>query len=68
VSYNADTKVSEILKEKLGRIKRAPLDPGSPSWDEISALTWQEIEVRARQNMPGYSTIRKLLTDSRFNK
>ena len=27
--------VAEILKRKLGKIKNAPLDPGSPSRDEI---------------------------------
>ncbi|MCS6883374.1 MAG: hypothetical protein RMK84_10065 [Oscillochloridaceae bacterium] len=39
-----ETTVSEILKRKPGRIKRAKLEPGSPSWDEIAQLTWKDIE------------------------
>jgi len=63
-----DAKVSDILKDKKASIKNAPLEQGAPGWDEIQTLTWQEIEEGARQGKPGYRTIRKLLTDSRFNK
>jgi hypothetical protein len=68
VAYDPATNVSEILKSKLGRVKQTPLDPGSPGWDEIQDMTWGAIEEGARQGKPGYATIRKLLTDSRFNK
>jgi RHS repeat-associated protein len=60
--------VGEILKGKKGSIKNAPLPPGSPSWDEIEKLTWREIESGAKQGKPGYRTIKKLLSDKRFNK
>lgn len=62
------TKVSEILKRKLGRITRAPLEVGSPSWNEIQEMTWGEIEEGAHQNLPGYRTIRKLLTAKEYDK
>jgi hypothetical protein len=57
-----------MLKDKRGSIKNAELDPGSPSWDDIMDLTLKEIEDRARQNLPGYKTIKKLLTERRFDK
>lgn len=63
-----ETKVIEILKRKLGRIRRAKLEPGSPSWDAIAQLTWKEIEEGVRQGKPGFSTIHKLLTDRRFDR
>lgn len=63
-----EARVSDILKSKKGSIKNAPLEQGAPSWDELQTLTWQEIEEGAKQGKSGYRTIRKLLTDSRFNK
>ena len=60
--------VKEILRDKKARIRRAPLDPGSPDWDEILGLTWEEIEERADRNKPGFRTIKKLLIQKRFNK
>lgn len=60
--------VAEILAEKRGSIKGAALDPGSPSWDDIRHLTWEEILHRARQRRPGYQTIRKLLSDKEYDK
>lgn len=60
------TPISEILKARIGSIVRAPLEPGSPSWDEIRTMTWGQIEEGAKAGKPGYSTIRKLLTDRRF--
>jgi len=65
---NAGKTVAEILKDKKGAIKTCPLDPGSPSWDDIMALTWEEIEENARLREPGFHTFRKLLTDGRFDK
>ncbi|PSM30670.1 hypothetical protein BVG81_009345 [Haliangium sp. UPWRP_2] len=64
----SDLRVSEILRNKKGSIKNAPLEKGSPSWEEIQNMTWSEIERGAKENKPGYRTIRKLLSDSRFNK
>ncbi len=60
--------VAEILKRKLGKIKNASLDPGSPSWDEIRGETWASIKRKARQRKTGYHTFRKLLSDPRFDK
>lgn len=31
-------------------------------------MTWAEIEAGAKAGLPGYATIRKLLSDSRFDK
>lgn len=61
-------KVEEILKQKKGSIREAPLEPGSPSWDQILNMTWEEIDAAAKSNTPGYKTIRKLLSDTRFDK
>jgi hypothetical protein len=68
MSKNAGKTVAEILRGKRGNIKRAPLEPGSPSWDDILHLTWEEIEERAQRRETGFDTFRKLLTDGRFDK
>ncbi len=68
MSENAGKTVVEILKGKKGGIKQAPLDPGSPSWDEIMHLTWEEIQDRARRRIPGYKTFKKLLSSGEFDK
>jgi hypothetical protein len=65
---NAGKTVAEILKDKRGSIKQAPLDRGSPSWDDILHLTWEEVMERARRREPGFVTFRKLLRERRFNK
>jgi hypothetical protein len=65
---NSGKTVLEILKDKLGRIKNAPLDEDSPSWDAILHLAWEEIEERADRKEPGFSTFKKLLEQKRFNK
>ena len=64
----AGLSVAEILRGKQARIRRAPLDGGSPAWDEILELTWEEIERRADRNEPGYRTLKKLLSQKRFDK
>jgi hypothetical protein len=64
----AGRKVSEILREKKASIRLAPLPPGSPSWDDVEAMIWEEIEDGAKANEPGFKTIRKLLTDRRFDR
>ena len=58
----------EILRGKLGKIVRAPLPPGSPSWADIMDMTLSEVRAAAKSNEPGFRTILKLLTDTRFNK
>jgi hypothetical protein len=65
---HAGKTVEELLRTKQGRIRRAPLDPGSPDWDEILDLAWEDIEERADRNEPGFRTIKKLLNQKRFNK
>lgn len=65
---NAGKTVREILKGKQGGLKQAPLPPGSPTWDEVLDLTWEEVTQRAKRREPGYKTIRKLLSDPEYNK
>ena len=60
--------VREIFKKKKARICRAPLDPGSPSWDDIAEWTWEEVDAAAKARKTGFETIRKLLTDGRYDK
>lgn len=68
MSRFAGKTVREILKYKIGSIKTPPLDPGSPSWDDILDLTLEEIEQRAKRREPGYKTIKKLLTAREYDK
>jgi hypothetical protein len=35
MAANAGKTIAEILKGKQARIKNAPLDEGSPSWNDI---------------------------------
>jgi hypothetical protein len=60
--------VAEILQQKRGRIKQAPLPNGSPSWDEFAEMTWEQIEEGATAGKPGFKVVRKLLTDKRFDR
>ena len=64
----AGKRVAEILKSKKARIKRAPLEPGSPSWDDILPLTWEEVVEKAQRGEPGFRTFYKLLNQKRFDK
>ena len=61
-------RVIDILKLKKGSIKKAQLPQGSPSWDEINQMFWEEIEANANANLIGFKAIRKLLSDRRFDK
>lgn len=65
---NAGKTVAKILLGKRAGIKNAPLEKGSPSWDDIMQLTWEEVEERARRGEPGFRTFQKLLTRKRYNK
>ena len=64
----AGRKVSDILKRKKASIKQARLPRGSPDWDTVIQMTWEQVEEGARANRPGFKVIRKLLTDKRFDK
>ena len=68
MSAYAGKTVREILAGKLGRIKNAALDPGSPSWDDILDLTWEELDKAAQQGNTGFRTFRKLLQQKGYNK
>jgi uncharacterized protein RhaS with RHS repeats len=65
--YSGKT-VEEILKLKRGSIKDAQLEPGSPSWSDVLSKSWEQIESSAKAGKAGYKTIKKLLTDTRFDK
>ena len=63
-----EAKVRDILKGKRGSIKNAALPQGSPTWVDVQDLTWEEVEDGASQGKTGFRTIKKLLSDSRFDK
>ena len=65
---NTGKTVREILRGKRASIKQAALDPGSPSWDDIMDEFWEEIVRRATRRERGYRTIKKLLSDKRFDQ
>ena len=65
--YSGQT-VAEILQFKKARIKNAPLPKGSPSWDEILNLTWEEIEERKQRGESGFKTFHKLLKSKEYDK
>ena len=60
--------VAEILKAKRASIKDAALGEGSPSWDEILNLPWEEVVERAKKREPGFGTIKKLLSKGEYDK
>jgi len=63
-----DETIAQILRRKLGSIKKAPLADGSPSWDDILRMTWADfLEAKARGET-GFKTFHKLLTNKRFDK
>jgi hypothetical protein len=45
VHKNAGKTVAEILRNKKASIKSAALPKGSPSWEEILEMQWEEIEL-----------------------
>jgi hypothetical protein len=65
---NTGKTVREILTGKKASIRQAPLDAGSPSWDDILDLTWEELVRRAKANWPGYKTLKKLLGKGEYDK
>jgi hypothetical protein len=68
VHSNSGKTVQEILKGKRASIKSAPLEEGSPSWEQIMNLTWEEIEENATNGELGFDTFKKLLGRKRFDK
>jgi hypothetical protein len=60
--------VREILRLKKANVRNAPLPPGSPAWDGILDWPWEDVDQAAKANRPGFKTIRKLLTDGRFDR
>ncbi len=65
---HAGKTVAEILTEKKASIRDAALPPGSPSWDEILDLTWEEVVKAAKRRTSGYKTIKKLLGNKEYDK
>jgi len=63
-----DETVREILRRKRGSIRSAALEPGSPGWDEILDLTWEELTRRAKSRETGYKTLKKLLSAGEYDK
>ena len=68
MGYDPDTKVRDILKLKRGSIKTAPLERGSPRWEDILDLTWREIEEGGRQQRAGFRTLKKLLLRKEYDR
>lgn len=60
-------KICEILKGKKGSVKNAPMPKGFPGWDKIQNMTWEELEAMLGDSEV-WPTVKKLLTDNRFNK
>ncbi len=67
-SHDQSVLVRDILKGKLGRIKKAPLPRGSPNWNDLERETLGDVERKAAENVTGYKTVLKLLGDGRFDK
>jgi hypothetical protein len=65
---NAGKSVAQILDDKKASIKNAPLEPGSPSWNDILDMTWEDVVERAKKREPGYKTFKKLFSQGEYNK
>ena len=64
----AGQRVVDILRIKKGSVRTAPLPAGSPTWQELERMMWEQIEDGARRNVQGFKTVRKLLSDQRFDR
>jgi RHS repeat-associated protein len=64
----AGMRISDILRTKFGSIKDAELPEGSPNWNNIMNIRWEEVVRRAQGNETGWGTIKKLLTDKRWDR
>jgi len=61
-------RVDEILRLKKASVRNAPLPPGSPSWTVVESMLWEDVDDAAKADGTGFKTIRKLLTDSQFDR
>ena len=68
MSSNAGQTVREILGRKKASVRQAPLDPGSPSWDDILDWSWEELVRRAKGRVRGYKTLKKLLSSGEYDR
>jgi len=57
-----------IALYKVGSIQNTPMPQGGPGWKEILKKTWEEIVDAARKGEKWAKTVKKLLTDRRFDK
>jgi len=65
----ANKTVEQIIKEyKKGSIQNAPLPPGGPGWKDILKKMWEEVVKAAKAKEEWARTVKKLLTDQRFDK
>jgi hypothetical protein len=64
----AGLRVADILQLKKGSVRTAPLPNGAPPWADLEAMSWEQVEDAARRNEPGFKTVRKLLSDQRFDR
>jgi hypothetical protein len=60
--------VADILRLKKASVRTAPLAVGSPPWSEVERMIWEQVEAAARRSDAGMKTVRKLLTDQRFDR
>jgi hypothetical protein len=61
--------VEEVLKDKKGSIKNAPLPPGGPNWDDLikNGVTMETIRRLAQKGETGYRELWKLLNKLEYN-
>ena len=65
----AGKKVADIIKAyKKGSITHKALPPGGPGWKDILEMVWEDIVQAAKQGKRWARTVKKLLTDRRFDK
>lgn len=62
MNYSGMT-VAEILRLKRAAILRARLEHGSPSWDDIMDMSWEEVEENHKRRKSGFKTFHKLLKE-----
>jgi hypothetical protein len=67
---NDNTKVKDILGHLKGSTQKAPFPKGFPGIqsEEIGEMTLRDVKKAAKQNRPGFKTLKKLLTDKRFRR
>ena len=59
----ARTTVRDILRSKKASVRRAP------NWsDDFLDMTWEELIEAARSRVPHAQSVKKLLTDLRFDR